>query len=163
VKIYHSGRIFPEASTSGQTMSIDLSGVSTSANTQQIWSGASPRLPASQKMSNLFDQIDSSGSGSITQAQFDQAFQTLNPPKDFKAAGADAIWAQLDPNNTGSVSKQDFISGMTAMMQQIRAGHHHHGDDGSARSSAQSPAQTISASSSSLQILISGSQVDITA
>ena len=65
-------------------------------------------MPASQKMSNLFDQIDNSGSGSITQAQFDQAFQTLNPPKDFKAAGADAIWSQLDPSNTGSVSRQEL-------------------------------------------------------
>jgi hypothetical protein len=42
-----------------------------------MMSGASSRMPASTKMSSLFDQIDASGSGSITQSQFDQAFQTL--------------------------------------------------------------------------------------
>jgi hypothetical protein len=33
-------------------------------------------VPPQQKMSTLFDSIDTSGSGSITQAQFQQAFQT---------------------------------------------------------------------------------------
>ncbi len=138
-------------------MSMDIASVSASLNSTQIFSGASARMPASQKMSSLFDQIDTTGSGSITQAQFDQAFQNLNPPKDFKAAGASAIWSQLDPNNTGSVSKQDFVSTMTAIMRQMRAGDH------GAPSSVQSPSQTISASASSLQNLISGSLVNITA
>ncbi len=139
-------------------MSMDIASLSASMSSTQVWSGASARLPASQKMSNLFDQIDSSGSGSITQSQFDQAFQSLNPPKDFKAAGADAVWAQLDPNNTGSVSKQDFVSGMTSIMRQMRSEHH-----GASSSAAQSPAQTIAASASSVQSLLSGSQLDITA
>lgn len=143
-------------------MSMDVASLSASTSSPQIWSGASARLPASQKMSNLFDQIDTGGSGSITQSQFDSAFQNLNPPKDFKGAGANAVWTQLDPSNTGSVSKQDFVSGMTSIMRQMRS-EHHHGAGGTNGSAAQSPAQTIAASASSVQGLLGGSQIDITA
>jgi Ca2+-binding EF-hand superfamily protein len=73
-------------------------------------------------MSSLFDSIDASGSGSITQSQFDQAFQTKNPPAVFQKQGADALFAALDPNGTGSVSKQDFVSGMSKLMASLRAG-----------------------------------------
>ncbi|MFI5336309.1 MAG: EF-hand domain-containing protein [Opitutales bacterium] len=106
-------------------MSIPISPAGTSG-ASQIWSGASAPMSPATKMSNLFDQIDTSGSGTITKSQFEQAFQTLNPPGSFKAAGADAVWSKLDPNGTGSVSKQDFVNGMTTMMKQLR-GHHHHG------------------------------------
>lgn len=82
-------------------------------------------MSPTQKMSGLFDQIDPTASGTITQAQFDQAFQTMNPPASFQSAGADSVWAKLDPNGTGSVSKQDFVTEMTTMMKQLR-GHHHH-------------------------------------
>ena len=79
--------------------------------------GASPR----QKMSNLFDAIDGSGSGSIDKAQFNQAFATRNPPAVFRAAGAQAIWSRLDPNGTGSVSRDSFVSVMSQLMASLRA------------------------------------------
>jgi hypothetical protein len=101
-------------------MSIDISGVSGSA-APHVMSGASAGMPPQQKMSSLFDKIDSSGSGSISQAQFDQAFQTLSPPRVFQQRGADAIFSALDPNGTGSVSKQDFVSGMSQLMASLRA------------------------------------------
>lgn len=72
-------------------------------------------------MSDLFDSIDSSGSGSITRAQFDQAFQTKNPPAVFQQQGADAIFASLDPSGSGSVSKQDFVATMSKLMASLRA------------------------------------------
>ena len=81
-------------------------------------------------MSNLFDSIDTSGSGSITQSQFEQAFQTRNPPAVFQKQGADAIFASLDPTGTGKVSKQDFVSMMSKLMASLRA-------DGSASSGSQ--------------------------
>ncbi len=118
--------------------------------TPQVWSGASMRTSPSQKMTALFDKIDTSGSGTITKAQFEQAFQTMNPPKAFQQAGADAIWAKLDPNGTGSVSEQDFVSGMTAQMSQLRHGHHHHADS---TQSAPAPASTISSSLDALNSL----------
>jgi len=89
----------------------------------QVVSGASMRQPPAQRMANLFDAIDTNGSGSISKAQFEQAFQTMNPPKGLQAMGADAIWGQLDPNSSGSVSKQDFVSTMTNVLAQMHAQH----------------------------------------
>jgi len=112
----------------------------------QIVSGASGNMPPNQKMSNLFDSIDTGGAGSINQSQFDQAFQTLNPPAAFAAQGANAIWNSLDPNGTGSVSKQDFVNTMKDLMAQLRA-------DPSGSSSPVAPGQTVDSSLQSLNIL----------
>ena len=89
----------------------------------QVTSGASMRQAPAQRMTNLFNTIDTSGSGSITKAQFEQAFQSMNPPQGLQSMGADAVWNQLDPNNTGSVSKQDFVSTMTNVLSQMHAQH----------------------------------------
>jgi len=127
-------------------MSSAIAGLAGAAATSQVWSGASMRMPPAQKMANLFDKIDTAGSGSISKAQFEQAFQTMNPPAGVKALGADAVFAKLDPNGTGSVSKQDFVTGMTALMSQLRQ-HHHANAQG-----ASSP-QTLAASTQSLNSL----------
>ena len=105
-------------------------------------SGASYGAPPQQKMSNLFDSIDTSGSGSITQAQFQQAFQTQNPPAVFQKQGSDAIFSALDPSGSGSVSKQDFVSTMSQLMVSLRA-----------QGSAQSGSQASSSVAASLQSL----------
>jgi hypothetical protein len=104
-------------------------------------------------MSNLFDQIVTNGSGSMTEAQFMQAFQSMNPPQNSNAQGAAAVWAQLDPNNTGQVSKQDFINGMTALMKQMRTGHHHGGHhlSSQAASSQAAPSQVATSQVAPLQ------------
>jgi Ca2+-binding EF-hand superfamily protein len=137
---------------------MSISGLSGSTGPQMM-SGASMRMPASQKMSNLFDQIDTTGSGTITKAQFDQAFQAMNPPKDFKAQGADAIWSKLDPTNSGSVNKQDFITAMTSMMKQMR-GHHHHQSGTQSSASVKNPAQTISSSNDTLANAAAGTKIN---
>jgi hypothetical protein len=103
-------------------------------------SGASAGMPPQQKMSSLFDKIDTNGSGSITQAQFAQAFQTFNPPAVFQAQGASATFAALDPNGTGSVSKQDFVSGMSGMMASLRA------DGGPSTAPGAAPNSTLASS-----------------
>jgi hypothetical protein len=99
---------------------MDISGVS-SASGLNVVSGASYSAPPRQKMSSLFDAIDTTGSGSITQAQFEQAFQTQNPPAVFQKQGASAIFSALDPSGTGSVSKQNFVSTMSQLMVSLRA------------------------------------------
>jgi hypothetical protein len=99
---------------------MDISGVGAASGMHAV-SGASSSGPPQQKMSDLFDSIDSSGSGSITRAQFDQAFQTKNPPAVFQQQGADAIFASLDPSGSGSVSKQDFVATMSKLMASLRA------------------------------------------
>lgn len=91
-------------------------------------------------MSNLFDSIDTSGSGSITQAQFQQAFQTQNPPAVFQKQGSDAIFSALDPSGSGGVSKQDFVSTMSQLMVSLRT-----------EGSAQSGSQASSSVAASLQ------------
>lgn len=87
----------------------------------QTMTGPSPSWPARQKMSALFDKIDTAGSGSITASQFSSAFQTMSPPAGFKAAGAGAVFAKLDPQGTGSVSRNDFVNAMSAMSLAARA------------------------------------------
>jgi hypothetical protein len=98
---------------------MNVQGVGMAAGASHM-SGASAKAPPQQKMTNLYNQIDSSGSGTITQAQFNQAFQTMNPPAAFQNAGASHVWDQLDPRGSGQVSKQDFISGMKSMMVDLR-------------------------------------------
>ena len=118
----------------------------------QVWSGASGSSGTnrSPKLSNLFDKIDTSGSGSITKAQLEDAMKTMKLPG-LQGMTADQIFAKLDPNGTGSVSKQDFVSGMQSMIQQAHqgGGHHHHHEDSSA---VQAPSTNGS-----------GSQVDLSA
>ena len=101
---------------------MDVSGIAASSSGLHAISGASSGAPPQQKMSNLFDSIDTGGSGNITLSQFEQAFQTKNPPAVFQKQGADAIFAQLDPTGTGIVSKQDFVSTMSKLMASLRAG-----------------------------------------
>lgn len=100
---------------------MDISGVG-AMTAPQAWSGASPAMPPGQKMASLFDKIDANGSGSITQSQFQQAFQSMSPPANVKSVGMDNLFKLLDPNGTGQVSKSDFVSKMTDILSQIRAG-----------------------------------------
>ena len=139
-------------------MSMAISGMG-AAVAPQAMSGASMRMPPSQKMTNLFNSIDTSGSGTITKAQFEQAFQTMSPPKVAQQTGADAIWAKLDPNGSGSVTKQNFVSDMTAQMSQMRQHSHHHGGG-----SPVAPSQTVGSSLNALNNLgPSGTNVNTTA
>ncbi|MFA5825584.1 MAG: EF-hand domain-containing protein, partial [Gallionellaceae bacterium] len=82
---------------------------------------ASKPISPQQKISNLFQQIDTAGTGRITKAQFEQAFTKINPPPAVKAMGVEAAFSKLDPSGSGSVSKQDFIKGMESLMAQAQA------------------------------------------
>jgi len=119
-----------------------------SAMKPQVVSGASMRMPPAQKMANLFSKIDTSGSGSISKAQFEQAFQKLNPPPAIKTMGADAVFNKLDTNGTGSVSKQDFINGLKSM---AAPGFKHHLD--TANTTQNNASQTLTTSINSLKAL----------
>jgi len=127
---------------------MDVSGIGTTAGIHAT-SGASASWPPQQKMASLFDSIDSSGSGSITKTQFDQAFQSKTPPTAFQKQGADAIFGALDPSSTGNVSRQDFISGMSKLMSSLRA-------DGTAQSGSQAQ-DSLTASLQSLNQIATSS------
>ena len=123
---------------------MDITGVGAAGGMHAV-SGASSSGPPQQKMSDLFDSIDTTGSGSITKSQFEQAFQSKNPPAVFQKQGADAIFAALDPSGTGSVSKQDFVSGMKQLMATLRAN-----DSAPAGSSTSQASASVAASVQSL-------------
>jgi hypothetical protein len=127
-------------------MSAAISGVANSAAIN-VMSGASAGMPPHQKMSSLFDKIDTAGSGSITQARFAQAFQTFKPPAAFQAQGANAIFSALDPSGTGSVSRQNFVSGMSGLMASLRA------EGGPSNALGAAPAATLASSLQFLQSL----------
>ena len=127
-------------------MNTIVSGIAAAGDLHAM-SGASGGMPPQQKMTSLYNNIDTGGSGSITQQQFDQAFQTLNPPPVFQKQGANAIFAALDPNGTGSVSKQDFVSGMSSLMVSLRS------EGATSGAAGPSPSQTLASSLQSLNTL----------
>ena len=102
-------------------MSFSIGAIGGPAHAQAV-TGASPGMSPQQKMTNLYNNIDTNHSGSISQAQFNQAFATQNPPNVFKAAGAEAVWSGLKSDATGQVSRNDFVNGMKNMMVQLRQG-----------------------------------------
>jgi hypothetical protein len=57
---------------------------------------------------DLFDKIDTSGSGSITQSELDQAVTSAGGT----TAAANALYSDLDPGDTGSVSEQQFTQNL---------------------------------------------------
>jgi Ca2+-binding EF-hand superfamily protein len=100
-------------------MSNAIVGVASGSTAVQTMTGPSPTMAARPKMSSLFTQIDAAGSGSITRAQFANAFQTMNPPAGFRAMGENAVYAQLDPNDSGSVSRNTFVNAMSALSHSL--------------------------------------------
>jgi len=101
-------------------MSMTVS-ASMGAYSPQAMTGASARMPPAQKMANLFSKIDASGSGSISESQFRQAFQTMNPTSGFTSMGPSAVFSALNPSVTGMVTKSNFVQGMTQLMSQFRS------------------------------------------
>ena len=85
-------------------------------------------------LSALFDQI-TGGSGSLTKSELEQSFTSAGGT----TAQADALYAQLDPNDTGSVSKSQFISGVTDLA--VNHGSGQGSSQGSGSTSASSSAQ----------------------
>jgi hypothetical protein len=93
-----------------------------------------PNIAKAHRFTRMFDSIDTSGSGSITETQFDQAFanvdltsgQTITKvanvtlPKPF-GQSAPAVWSQIDPTNTGTLTEQQFVTGMNSLLINIRA------------------------------------------
>jgi hypothetical protein len=70
------------------------------------------------RLGNLFQLIDTAGTGRISKSQFDQSFSNLSLPISIKEMGKDAVFGKLDPNGNGVVSKQEFIKGLEPLMIQ---------------------------------------------
>jgi hypothetical protein len=89
--------------------------------------------PTTQLTQNLFSQVDTTGKGSITKTDLEQAVTKAGGSKQ----AADALWAKLDPNNTGSVNAQQFAKNLP----KAHGHHHHHG--GKTKSSGAAPSIDI--------------------
>jgi Ca2+-binding EF-hand superfamily protein len=63
---------------------------------------------SSNPIQTLFDQIDTSGKGSITKSDLETAVTKAGGTKQ----AADALWSKLDPNNTGSVIESQFAQNL---------------------------------------------------
>jgi Ca2+-binding EF-hand superfamily protein len=95
----------------------------------QGWPGASSTQPGDGLVQNLFSQIDGNGDGTISKSELETAVTKAGGSKQ----GADALYAKLDPNGTGSVSAQQFAQSLFQAMPHHR--HHHAGETGAASAS----------------------------
>jgi Ca2+-binding EF-hand superfamily protein len=108
--------------------------------------------------SEPLSQIDSSGTGSISESEFEQAFaqaasgtsgtSSTSATSSATNATADSIFKKIDTNGDGKISADEW----NTFQQKVQAhqgghGHHHHAqaadDADSSTSSTQSPAQTL--------------------
>lgn len=94
----------------------------------------SPPLPKAQRFTQMFNNIDSAGSGSITESQFGQALsnvtlaneQTITQvgnvylPRPF-GNDASSIWSQIDTNDSANLTEQQFVTGMSTLLLTLRA------------------------------------------
>lgn len=119
-------------------------------------------------LTQAFQSIDAANTGSISKAQFESAFQHMKMPPALKAMGADALFAKMDTNGTGSISKQDFINGIKSLAPKARSGGRHvsHRNDGgandaaNARPSAASISSTIASGLQSLETALGNGQTN---
>ncbi len=72
------------------------------------WPGPGSSNAADTFAQNLLEKIDTDGDGSISKSELESAVTTAGGT----TAAADAFYAQLDPNNTSSVSEQQFVNAL---------------------------------------------------
>ncbi len=87
--------------------------------------------------SQLFGLLDSNNDGSISQSEFEAAFN-----KNGDTTKADAIFAQLDANHDGTVSPDELTNALSGQGQADggqQVGHHHHHHHGMSGAGGASP------------------------
>ena len=92
----------------GATSATDSSGADDALTSLFNADGGGAANSPTQIAQNIFSQIDTSGTGAITQSQLEQAVTAAGG----STSGADALYAKLDPNGTGSVTQQQFIDAL---------------------------------------------------
>jgi Ca2+-binding EF-hand superfamily protein len=87
----------------------------------QVSLSGNSQLSSQQRLNNLFQQIDTTGKGHITKAQFEQAFNKLSLPAAVKDLGPEVVLNKLDPNGAGIITKPEFMQRMEPLMNQKAA------------------------------------------
>lgn len=73
-------------------------------------SGASGGQPSPTSLGTLFDKT-TGGQNAMSKDQFHSLFSSGNTPSSFQGQGP-GLYASLDPNNTGQISRQSFVTGL---------------------------------------------------
>ncbi len=102
-----------------------------------------PTQILAQQMASALDQNSSTDSTDMTQSEYDQAVASLNLSVQQQAA-AQALFAQLDTNNTGQVSKDQLSAALTNLLSGGAQGAHHAHGAGATDDSQDDP-NTLSA------------------
>ena len=110
------------------------------ADQAQMCASSAGATPASFSKQTLFTQLDANGDGSLTKSELEQAVTKAGGT----VASADALYAKLDPKNTGSVSEQQFAQNLPGAHH-----HHHHGGGGATPSDALASDSTTSGAGTS--------------
>jgi Ca2+-binding EF-hand superfamily protein len=110
------------------------------ADQAQMCAASAGATPASFSKQTLFTQLDANGDGSLTKSELEQAVTKAGGT----VASADALYAKLDPSNTGSVSAQQFVQNLPGAHH-----HHHHGGGGATPSDALASDSTTSGTGTS--------------
>jgi Ca2+-binding EF-hand superfamily protein len=101
---HHGGETSPASATDGSSAT-DSASAADALTSLFNADGGGPGNSPLQIAQNIFAQIDSNGDGSITRSEVEKAVTAAGG----STTGADALYAKLDPNSTGSVSQQQFI------------------------------------------------------
>ncbi len=134
-------------------MDSTIAGLSGGVQVASGASGARRGKSLDKALTQAFQSIDTGNTGTISKGQFESAFQSMKMPQALKSMGADALFAKMDPNGTGTVSKQDFVKGMKDLVSKTRGGRHaHRGNDGDADDASGAATSTSSTASASSTI-----------
>ena len=117
-------------------------------------SGVGAKQGLATLASESLSQIDTSGTGSISESEFEQAFAQATSgttgtttPSSATNAVADAIFQKIDANGDGQISSSEWNTFQQKVQAHEGHGHHHHAQASdaadSSTSSSQSATQTL--------------------
>jgi Ca2+-binding EF-hand superfamily protein len=101
-------------------MTMSISALSNNRTVHSI-SGANFSTTSAKKASSLFDQMDPTGTGSVSRSQFARSFKSLNLPDGIKGLGANTVFSSLDTGGKGAIGKKEFSSGMMKLLSTLNA------------------------------------------
>lgn len=129
-----------------------LGSVSSMGGGAQVWSGASMQNYSHSGASQFFNSIDTTGKGSISQAEFEQSLKSAQLPKYAQGLSPSELWSKIDPAGAPTVSKQDFLKGLSELRSSKYKNH-------KPKEATESPFQTILSSLGSINSLSNDSKI----
>ncbi|MBV5348302.1 EF-hand domain-containing protein [bacterium] len=128
--------------------------VQTQSGASGAWTGASQSttMDFSAIAQQLMSAIDTNKSGSLDQAEFSQASQTLAKSSGkTDTSGVDAAFGKMDSNGDGSISSDEMLNAIkqATAQTQTQKKHHHHQANANATDGTSQVAQANSSTQAS--------------